>query len=56
MDATSAFVFKLGAARSLERTVVWALPFFEVWLLRAWVPLRAAAHGELFIVFWAKLF
>ena len=51
------FVFDWSALNSLGiHTTVWALRFFVDWFLKDRVPKRAAAHGELFLIFWANCF
>ena len=51
------FVFDWSALNSLGiHTTVWALRLFVDWFLEDRVPKRAAAHGELFLIFWANCF
>ena len=51
------FVFGWSALNSLGiHTTVRALRFFVDWFLKDRVPKRAAAQGELFLIFWANCF
>ena len=52
----AAFVFEWSALNFGHTYIVWALRFFAAWFLKDWVPERAAAQGELFLIFGAKLF